>query len=62
MPRLAVARGLDADDLRVKRDDLIGLGGGGNKVRKLEWTVADALAAEADPWSRRERPRAIMPV
>ncbi|MET9122035.1 D-cysteine desulfhydrase family protein [Streptomyces sp. NPDC004528] len=47
-PRLAVALGLGEDDLRIKRDDLIGLGGGGNKVRKLEWTVGAALAAGAD--------------
>jgi D-cysteine desulfhydrase len=48
MPRLAVALGLNGDELWVKRDDLIGLGGGGNKVRKLEWTVGDALATGAD--------------
>ncbi|MET8352028.1 pyridoxal-phosphate dependent enzyme [Micromonospora sp. NPDC005206] len=48
MPRLASALGLGRDDLLVKRDDLTGLGGGGNKVRKLEWTVAEALANDAD--------------
>jgi D-cysteine desulfhydrase len=48
MPRLAAALGLDADDLWIKRDDLTGLGGGGNKVRKLEWTVGEALDAGAD--------------
>ncbi|MFF3511858.1 D-cysteine desulfhydrase family protein [Streptomyces sp. NPDC002573] len=48
MPRLATALGLGEDDLWVKRDDLIGLGGGGNKVRKLEWTVGAALAEGAD--------------
>jgi L-cysteate sulfo-lyase len=42
MPRLA--RALGADDLFVKRDDLTGLGGGGNKLRKLEWTCGAALA------------------
>lgn len=31
----------------IKRDDLTGLGGGGNKVRKLEYTCAAALANEA---------------
>jgi L-cysteate sulfo-lyase len=46
-PRLALALGLDADDLWIKRDDLTGLGGGGNKVRKLQYTVAAALAAGA---------------
>lgn len=38
------ALGLGAGDLWVKRDDLTGLGGGGNKVRKLEWTCGRALA------------------
>ena len=33
-PRLAAAVGLAADALWVKRDDLTGLGGGGNKVRQ----------------------------
>lgn len=32
----------------VKRDDLLGLAGGGNKTRKLEFVVADALAQGAD--------------
>ncbi|GLY94407.1 pyridoxal-phosphate dependent enzyme [Actinoplanes sp. NBRC 103695] len=44
-PRLAAALGLR--ELWVKRDDLVGLGGGGNKVRKLEYTCAEALAAGA---------------
>ena len=35
-------------ELRVKRDDLTGLGLSGNKVRKLEFLVADALARDAD--------------
>ncbi|MGW6010132.1 pyridoxal-phosphate dependent enzyme [Streptomyces sp. NPDC055210] len=48
MPRLAAALGLGRDDLFIKRDDLTGLGGGGNKIRKLEWTVAEALANGAD--------------
>ena len=30
-----------------KRDNLCGLGGGGTKVRKLEWTCAAAMAAGA---------------
>jgi L-cysteate sulfo-lyase len=46
-PRLAHAVGLGVGDLWVKRDDLVGLGGGGNKVRKLERTCAVALAAGA---------------
>ncbi|MEU2618500.1 D-cysteine desulfhydrase family protein [Streptomyces sp. NPDC007157] len=47
-PRLAAALGLREADLWIKRDDLIGLGAGGNKVRKLEYTVGAALAAGAD--------------
>ncbi|MCM2430593.1 pyridoxal-phosphate dependent enzyme [Streptomyces sp. RKAG337] len=47
MPRLAAALGLGPDDLWVKRDDLIGLGGGGNKVRKLEWLCGAARDAGA---------------
>jgi D-cysteine desulfhydrase len=34
--------------LWVKRDDLTGLGGGGNKARKLDYLCADALARGAD--------------
>ena len=33
--------------LRIKRDDYSGFGGGGNKVRKLEFLMADALAQGA---------------
>ena len=47
-PRLAAALGLGPGDLWIKRDDLSGLGGGGNKVRKLEWTCAAALDLGAD--------------
>ncbi len=47
-PRLAAAVGLRADRLWIKRDDLTGLGGGGNKVRKLERTLAAALRDGAD--------------
>ncbi|MFI9103350.1 pyridoxal-phosphate dependent enzyme [Streptomyces fildesensis] len=47
MPRLAAALGFGPDDLWVKRDDLIGLGGGGNKVRKLEWLCGAARDAGA---------------
>lgn len=44
-PRLSEALGAT---VLVKRDDLTGLGLGGNKVRKLEYLVADALARGAD--------------
>jgi L-cysteate sulfo-lyase len=46
-PRLAQSLGLGPEDLWVKRDDLVGLGGGGNKVRKLEWLAGTALARGA---------------
>jgi L-cysteate sulfo-lyase len=42
-PRLATRIGLRPDDLWVKRDDWLGLGGGGNKLRKLEYLCAHAL-------------------
>lgn len=45
--RLAVAIGLDAGDLLIKRDDLIELGGGGNKARKLQITMGEALRSGA---------------
>jgi D-cysteine desulfhydrase len=47
-PRLARALGLGDDDLWLKRDDLTGLAGGGNKVRKLEFTLGAALEDDAD--------------
>ena len=46
--RLGAALGLDAGRLFVKRDDCTGLAGGGNKARKLNYLVADALAQGAD--------------
>jgi L-cysteate sulfo-lyase len=45
-PRLGAALGLRAADLWVKRDDLTDLGGG-NKVRKIEYLVGEAVAAGA---------------
>lgn len=48
MDRLGAALGLPAGRLWVKRDDLTGLAGGGNKVRKLEHLCADALAQGCD--------------
>jgi D-cysteine desulfhydrase len=39
---------LDGPDIYVKRDDLLGLAAGGNKTRKLEFLMADALEQEAD--------------
>ena len=45
-PRLAAALGLK--QLYIKRDDCTGLAGGGNKTRKLEFLVGEALAQGAD--------------
>lgn len=45
MPRLSAELGLR---VLIKRDDLTGFALGGNKVRKLEFLVADALAQHAD--------------
>jgi len=42
-PRLGRHIGLLRDDLWIKRDDWLGLGGGGNKLRKLEHLCADAI-------------------
>ena len=39
---------LGGPDLYIKRDDLLGLAAGGNKTRKLEFLVADAMARGAD--------------
>lgn len=39
---------LDGPNIYIKRDDLLGLSGGGNKTRKLEFIVADALEQGAD--------------
>jgi D-cysteine desulfhydrase family pyridoxal phosphate-dependent enzyme len=46
LPRLSSRLG--GPNLWVKRDDLTGLAGGGNKARKLEFLVAEALAKGAD--------------
>lgn len=45
-PRLARAIGVSR--LLIKRDDLTGFAGGGNKVRKLEFLLGDALGQGAD--------------
>ena len=46
MPRLTNLLG--GPDIWMKRDDLTGMGLGGNKVRKLEYLAGDALAQGAD--------------
>ena len=43
-----LSRALAGPELWIKRDDLIGLGAGGNKVRKLELLLGDALEKGAD--------------
>ena len=43
-----LSESLGGPTLYMKRDDLLGLAGGGNKTRKLEFLVADALAQGAD--------------
>ena len=39
---------IDSHEIWIKRDDLTGLEGGGNKTRKLEYLVGDALASGYD--------------
>jgi len=43
-----LSRELGGPNIYIKRDDLLGLAGGGNKTRKLEYLVADALKKGAD--------------
>ena len=44
---LETALGPRSPRINLKRDDLTGLAFGGNKARKLEYLLADALANEA---------------
>ncbi|KPF64165.1 cytochrome C biogenesis protein CcmE [alpha proteobacterium AAP81b] len=46
LPRLSVRLG--GPEIWIKRDDMLGLAGGGNKTRKLEFLMAAALAEGAD--------------
>ena len=48
MDRLGAALALEPGILWIKRDDMTGLAGGGNKVRKLDHLCADALAQGCD--------------
>jgi len=51
IPRLRAAlseQGASCPRLFIKRDDMTGLAGGGNKTRKLEYLIGDALAQGAD--------------
>ncbi|MBF9233167.1 D-cysteine desulfhydrase family protein [Microvirga alba] len=47
-PLTALTRVLGGPEIWVKRDDGTGLAGGGNKARKLEYLMAEALALGAD--------------
>ena len=47
-PLVHLSRHLNGPEIWIKRDDLLGLAAGGNKTRKLEFLVADALAQGAD--------------
>jgi 1-aminocyclopropane-1-carboxylate deaminase len=47
-PLPGLSRRLGGPELWIKRDDLTGLAGGGNKTRKLEFVVADAISQGAD--------------
>ena len=46
--RLRSALGASCPSLYMKRDDLLSFGMGGNKVRKLQTVLAEAIAAGAD--------------
>lgn len=43
-----LSKHLGGPEIYIKRDDLLGLTGGGNKTRKLEFLVADALKNNVD--------------
>lgn len=47
-PLANFGRDIGASDIWIKRDDLTGLEGGGNKTRKLEYLVGEALREGAD--------------
>jgi D-cysteine desulfhydrase family pyridoxal phosphate-dependent enzyme len=48
LSRLEAALGTGGPKLFMKRDDLLGFGAGGNKVRKMQTVAAEAMAAGAD--------------
>jgi D-cysteine desulfhydrase len=47
-PLSRLSKSLGGPELFIKRDDLLGLAGGGNKTRKLEFLVADAIQKGCD--------------
>lgn len=48
LTRLRAALGAGCPTLLMKRDDLLAFGAGGNKVRKMQTVVADAVARRCD--------------
>ncbi len=48
MPRLRAHLGAGCPEILIKRDDYTGAGFGGNKIRKIEYMLADARAQGAD--------------
>ena len=47
-PLTNLSRYLGGPEIWIKRDDCTGLATGGNKTRKLEFLVGDALEKKAD--------------
>ncbi len=47
-PLIRLSQWLGGPDLWIKRDDLNGIGGGGNKIRKLNYLLAEAIRQGAD--------------
>lgn len=47
-PLEKLSKHLGGPNIYVKRDDMLGLAAGGNKTRKLEYLMADAMAKGAD--------------
>ena len=47
-PLKTLSKALGGPEIWIKRDDTLGLAAGGNKTRKLEFLVAEALAQGAD--------------
>ena len=47
-PMAALSKHLGGPSLWIKRDDCTGLSSGGNKTRKLEYLMAEAVAMKAD--------------
>ena len=47
-PLVNLSKALGGPNIYIKRDDCTGLGSGGNKTRKLEFLIADAIEKKAD--------------